>query len=240
MEKLADRVKRIREAKNLKQGDLAHAAKLDPAALSRILGGERDPRMDQLIEIAKALDVTVADLVGDTDAHHVLQEWVSMEQFAASETARLEALRNLELARVEISARLSEVEAMRATSQSQIARIAALEQDVARLRGDADDAKRLRVDLSESRQQQVRLEAERQRLSAESVAYARALAEANHRHQLCVRAYEEARGRCEVIQRDLASAKSGQVGALAIGALVGGLFGAMNEPSPRRGARRRA
>lgn len=238
-ERLNDRVKRLREAKQMKQGDLAVAADLDPAALSRILAGEREPRMEHLIAIARALDVTVAELVGGTDGDAALREWVSVDQFSASETGRLEALRNLELARVEIKARISEGEAMRASSQSQLARLASLEQDVSRLRGEAEEAKRLRIELSDVRRRQVELEAERHRLAAESDAYAKALASTNQTLQVYVRAYEDARSRSELIQRDLATAKNGQVGALAIGALVGGLFNALNgESAARRGRRR--
>jgi transcriptional regulator with XRE-family HTH domain len=245
VEGFGDRVRRLREGKGLKQSDLAASADLDPAALSRILAGERSPRMEHLIAIARGLSVTVSDLVGGTDAESMLSEWVTREQFTACETARLEALAALEIARADLKARLSEIEALRTSSSLQLGRIETLERDIGRLRGEAEDAKRLRPELLDLRRRHVEMESEGKRLTAQVDAYGQTLVAANNRLQQYMRAYEEARSRSVVIQRDLAAAKDGQVGALALGALVGGLFGAvvMNSPStPSRtsakGARR--
>lgn len=64
---VGDQIKKFRIEKGLTQEELADAIGNTKAAISRYELNQRQPRMDQLIEIAKALDVLVVDLLGPYD-----------------------------------------------------------------------------------------------------------------------------------------------------------------------------
>ncbi|MBO5047417.1 MAG: helix-turn-helix transcriptional regulator [Clostridia bacterium] len=49
--------------KNIKQQDLAREAGVSPQMMSRIIKGDKVPSLPKLVAIAKALDVSLDDLV---------------------------------------------------------------------------------------------------------------------------------------------------------------------------------
>lgn len=57
-------LKRIRTARGMSQSDLAHAAGIKQATISRIENGVNNPSMAVAEEIAKALNVSVVELFG--------------------------------------------------------------------------------------------------------------------------------------------------------------------------------
>jgi len=58
------RAKRIRQAKGLGFESVARSARLGIGALSEIENGKREARLDGYSRLAKALGVTLADLLG--------------------------------------------------------------------------------------------------------------------------------------------------------------------------------
>ena len=58
-------VRAIREAQGMTQRALASRAGITQAALFRLESGATDPRLSTLRKLAKALNVTVADLIGE-------------------------------------------------------------------------------------------------------------------------------------------------------------------------------
>lgn len=67
-ERLGERVRRLRIEKGMNQGDLATAAKLKQATISRVESGEiEEPRLGVLRSLASELGITVDYLVGKTD-----------------------------------------------------------------------------------------------------------------------------------------------------------------------------
>lgn len=61
---IGNRIKDIRESQNLSQQDLANKLKyLNQSQISKIEKGDRKATAEDLIKIAKALDVTVEDIV---------------------------------------------------------------------------------------------------------------------------------------------------------------------------------
>ncbi len=58
-------VRAIREAQGITQRDLATRAGITQAALFRLESGETDPRLSTLRRLARALNVTVAELIGE-------------------------------------------------------------------------------------------------------------------------------------------------------------------------------
>ncbi len=60
---LGKNLKRIREEKNMTQGDLCRALKLDPGYISSIESGKRNPTISTLKKLADALKVSVDELL---------------------------------------------------------------------------------------------------------------------------------------------------------------------------------
>jgi XRE family transcriptional regulator, regulator of sulfur utilization len=58
------KIRELREAASLTQEDLAHEAGISTSTLSRIERGTYQPRMHTLNQLAKALKVPVAELLG--------------------------------------------------------------------------------------------------------------------------------------------------------------------------------
>lgn len=61
--KLAKTIKRLRESKNLSQGQLALAAGIDRKTINRIERGHYSPSMDTFIRICTALSAKPTELV---------------------------------------------------------------------------------------------------------------------------------------------------------------------------------
>lgn len=61
---IGKRIKQLREDKDLTQKELADKVQLNYSVLSRIESGERRARDEELIKIAKELDVTVDYILG--------------------------------------------------------------------------------------------------------------------------------------------------------------------------------
>ena len=60
------RLREIRETQGMSQRWLADLAGITQAALFRLETGETDPRLSTLRQIAKALGVTVGEIIGET------------------------------------------------------------------------------------------------------------------------------------------------------------------------------
>ncbi len=61
--KLGDAIKKVREAKGMSQKEVATALKMDASQYSKIENGKTDPSFTIVSKIAKALGVTVGELV---------------------------------------------------------------------------------------------------------------------------------------------------------------------------------
>ena len=62
---VADRIKKIRKAKNLSQKEVTAAINMGAAQYSRIENGKTDPSSSTLEKIAQALGITLAELFAD-------------------------------------------------------------------------------------------------------------------------------------------------------------------------------
>lgn len=63
LKKLGGNIKRIRESKNISQVDLANACEFEKSNMRRIEAGNTNVTAKTLYKIAKALEVTIAELV---------------------------------------------------------------------------------------------------------------------------------------------------------------------------------
>lgn len=61
--KLGANIKKFRLAKNMSQGDLCRKLQVDRAYMSNLENGKKNPTLATIEKVAKALNVTVADLM---------------------------------------------------------------------------------------------------------------------------------------------------------------------------------
>jgi transcriptional regulator with XRE-family HTH domain len=59
----AENLRRLRIAAGLTQEALSALAQLDPAEISRLERGVREPRLSTMVRLARGLEVAVSDLV---------------------------------------------------------------------------------------------------------------------------------------------------------------------------------
>ncbi|MBX5476772.1 MAG: helix-turn-helix transcriptional regulator [Clostridia bacterium] len=71
---LGERLKELREAAHLTQAEVARRAECDRSLVSRIERGETAPAYDTLVRIARALDVSLAEVFGGTDERRDLPD----------------------------------------------------------------------------------------------------------------------------------------------------------------------
>lgn len=64
---LGERIQRVLDARKMSRKELAEASGLTEAAISRYITGTRTPRSISLSAIAKALDVTSDELLGNVN-----------------------------------------------------------------------------------------------------------------------------------------------------------------------------
>jgi transcriptional regulator with XRE-family HTH domain len=62
-ERLGWNIKRIREKKDMTQGDICRACDLDRAYVSNLEAGKKNPTLSTIERIAKALDVSMDELM---------------------------------------------------------------------------------------------------------------------------------------------------------------------------------
>lgn len=78
---LSIRIRQLRDEKGLTQTQLAQKAELDSAVLSRLLSGEKTPRMEHVLALANALEINPIELIFGTEHENILEKWVSIEEF---------------------------------------------------------------------------------------------------------------------------------------------------------------
>ena len=64
VENLNERIRMLMEQRGLSQKELANLSNITEASLSKYLSGERTPRIDILLNIARALNVSIDLLLG--------------------------------------------------------------------------------------------------------------------------------------------------------------------------------
>lgn len=62
VKRFAANMKRIREEKNMSQGDVFRATKIERAYISNLEAGRQNPTLETIEKIAHALDVEVSEL----------------------------------------------------------------------------------------------------------------------------------------------------------------------------------
>ncbi|HXK16721.1 MAG TPA: helix-turn-helix transcriptional regulator, partial [Polyangiaceae bacterium] len=94
-ETFSHRVRAILERDKITQGELAQRSELDGSLVSKLLtdtdASRREPRIEHIIAIASALEITPRELVAGTEAEKVLGEWIPRAELAAESKIRAQA-----------------------------------------------------------------------------------------------------------------------------------------------------
>lgn len=221
------RVKGLREKRGWSQVDLAREAGLAPALLSRLLSGERNPRMDHVSAIARALGVTVIELTEGTAVADVVKEWVPRAEFERADLARADAERDLEVSRAEASALRAEAASLRESVGTLSRRSAEVERELAKCSAEASRAKHLAAQNGELSGQVHALRSQVASLQAEAAHHREAAEQAGQLANRNFSAWQLARSRIAALEADLAKAKNDKMAVGVFSAALGGLAAAM-------------
>lgn len=66
---VGERIEYLRQKRGVTQSDLAKLADLSQSSIAQIEGNKKDPSLQSLIKIARALDVHISILFADDDVH---------------------------------------------------------------------------------------------------------------------------------------------------------------------------
>jgi transcriptional regulator with XRE-family HTH domain len=228
----ARRVRGLLDARRMSISDLAQRSELEPSLVSKLLtetdAVRRDPRLEHVLVIARALEVGPRELVAGTGAEALLGEWVPRAELEAESLARTQAQTDAAASRTELAGARGESATLTAT-------VAQLTQQL------VTSTRRLGEVEAANRREQMSLRI------AKDAAEAKFLAALKERDLAleCARenyfAWANARSQILQMQREVREAKS----AVAITAIVSGIGGAIlsaaaSEPPPAAPSRRRA
>ncbi len=226
-ETFARRVRDLLDAKKQTIAELADRAELAASLVSKLLteteAARREPRLEHILAIARALEVAPRELVLGTTAEALLGEWVPRSEFDEESKARGAAQTEAAQLRTELAGARSEASALK-TGVDQLSQEVAT---VTRRLGDVEaNARREQTTLRVAR------DSAEARLASALVERDRALALAQQNYQ----AWANARSQILQLQREVADAK-GSASAGWVAALVGTVGGAIlgaaaAEPSP--------
>lgn len=224
VEPFAERVQRLREERGWSQNELAESADLAPTALSRVLSGVRELRMEHVVALAWSLEVTLTELVGGTTAAGLVLEWIPRARFEDSERARVDALRELEVVRAEAAARGAEADSLMGAVATLNERLEARETELAALGVEVESARAQRRELVQLRRDTTTLEAHTRRLEKEVQSLKAALGDSQQQAADYRRRWEEIRARGRQLRADLSKAKSGKLAASALEVFLDAVF----------------
>lgn len=232
-EPFARRVREQLDAKGLSLAELAERAELAPSLVSKLLtdtdAARRDPRLEHVLAIARALELAPRELVQGTNAEPLLGEWVPRAELEAESKARSAAQNEASKLRTELVGVRSEAATLRAIGDQRAHELATATRRFA----DSESAAR-----REQTKLRVACEAAQAQLASAEVERDRALDLA----RLNYGAWANARSQIAVLQRDLATAQGSASTAwiaAAIGTVGGAILGAAAaEPPPARKRRR--
>lgn len=213
----ARRVRELLEQRKLMLAELAERAELPPSVVSKLLtdtdASRREPRLEHILGIARALELQPRELVIGTDAEGILGDWVPRTEFEAESTARGLAQTQAATLRTELAGTRQEAQAL----QESVNRLTEELASVTHRLGDVEDAAR-----RERTKLRVACEAAEAKCAAAVIERDNALARAHESEQ----AWTNLRSRVQQLQREVAAAKEsgwlkaflGAAGGLALGA----------------------
>jgi transcriptional regulator with XRE-family HTH domain len=216
-ETFARRVRDLLDAKKQTIAELAERAELAASLVSKLLtetdAARREPRLEHVLAIARALEVPPRELVLGTTAETLIGEWVPRSEFDQESRARGAAQTEAAQLRTELAGACSEVLALKASVDQLSNEVTS----ATRRLGDVEAAAR-----REQTTLRVARESAEAKLASALVETNRALGTAQQNYQ----AWANARSQVLQLQRAVAEAK-GSASAGWVAALVGTVGGAI-------------
>lgn len=141
----AERVRERASALSLTLADLAERAELAPSLLSKLLteteAVRREPRLEHVLALARALGVAAPELVAGTSAERLLGEWVPRGQYDEETRARGAAQAEAAVLRTELAGAAGEALALRGSIEELNQALVSMTQRLATV----EDAARRRI-----------------------------------------------------------------------------------------------
>ena len=113
----ATRVREVMTQQGLSSAVLAQRAELTPSLMSRLttdnLSTRRDPQIEHILALARALEVAPAELVAGTEAESILGQWIPREELMKEVQARSRAQAEASELRTELAGVRSELGTLR-------------------------------------------------------------------------------------------------------------------------------
>lgn len=230
------RVRELIDKAGLTIAELGERTELAPSLVSKLLtetdAARREPRLEHVLAIARALELPPRELVLGTGAESLLSEWVPRAEFDAESTARAQAQSEAASLRTELAGVRSEASTQRATVDQVSRDLASTTQRLAEVEA---------ASLGELATLRVARESAEAKLAAALAERDRALELARQNYQ----AWANARSHVLQLQREVADARGtatvGWITAL-IGTVGGAILGAAaaepRDPAPSARNRR--
>jgi transcriptional regulator with XRE-family HTH domain len=126
-ELFSHRVRTLADKKALSQAELAKRSELDGSLVSKLLtdseASRREPRIEHIISIARALGATPRELVAGTTAEAILGEWVPRKELEAESKVRADAQAHVSNLETELAASRAEIRVLKVEVSSLTQRI---------------------------------------------------------------------------------------------------------------------
>ncbi|MBX7087129.1 MAG: helix-turn-helix domain-containing protein [Leptospirales bacterium] len=163
----ADKVKALREKQGLSQAELAEKAGINPTALSRILGGERDLKPSHARSLADTLGVTVMELLHQTEHSEVFAGWVPTEELTVSQQVIDRQATELDSLKIQLEGAKAENASLNTQLSQLFKRLEGADMENATLKGQIANFESIRTELNQARQAIAGLTGEKERLTSQ-------------------------------------------------------------------------
>lgn len=137
-ESFARRVRDLMDERKYTVAELADRAELAPSLVSKLLtdtdAARREPRLEHVFAIARALEVQPLALVAGTSTHALLSGWVPRQELSQEAKTRCEAQADAARLRTELAESRAEAKALREIRDQLSNEVATLRHEVAKHR----------------------------------------------------------------------------------------------------------
>ena len=222
-----ERLRQLIDDKQISQAALAEKADLGAAVLSRILTGDREIHFEHVLALARALEVTVPELLSGTDGEAMLREWIPAATFADETNLRAQAQAKAAELQVELTARNAELASVRKHLEEATARAERSAEDLVHLRAERDRLKSLTAELAPLRAKLLEASTRADGAVATADELRRQLGGVAAELLKLRSAHRTAVAQVQTLQNQLQANANNTAAAGAIGALVGGIVVAL-------------
>jgi transcriptional regulator with XRE-family HTH domain len=219
--KFSARIAQYREKLGLSQTELAEKANLSPAALSRILSGERTLKPEHARDLASVLNITTLELLQDTEFMEVWHGWVEISDLFALQK-RLERTENdYRSLQVQHEGMRAENAALKDQLIQLIGKLDSKEQENSLLKGQLQNESNAQEEMGRLRNLVANLQAERNNLVSQIQTMDNQNQTLRNRYQILESVAQKLNLRMTQLSRELEESKSSKTTSAIISAMAG-------------------